>query len=86
MAISSGDKMQAAKEKLAATSEPRQGKGAGMAQERDVAALRREAERLRKELAAAQERANTLATANNSVAKRLDAAIASVKAILARQG
>jgi hypothetical protein len=67
------------------TDEPKKGK-AGMAQDRDVTALKREAERLREQLAAEKERVRTLETANNSVVKRLDAAIESVKAMLSRQG
>jgi hypothetical protein len=72
--------------KPSAGGEPSKGKGAGMAQDRDVAALKREAERLREQLAAEKERVKTLETANSSVIKRLDAAIESVKAILSRQG
>jgi hypothetical protein len=77
--------MHAVKGKPGAADEPKKG-NAGMAQDRDVAALKREAERLREQLAAEKERVRTLETANSSVVKRLDAAIDQVKAILSRQG
>jgi hypothetical protein len=46
----------------------------------------REAERLRTELANEKERVKTLEDTNMQVAERLDAAIESMKEILARQG
>lgn len=77
--------MQAVMGEPGAADEPKKG-NAGMAQDREVAALKREAERLREQLATEKERVKTLETANSSVVKRLDAAIESVKAILGRQG
>lgn len=84
MAKSGGGKMQAARQKRAATGEPEKGKRAATNGDHDVAALQREAERLREELANERERVKTLEHANSRVAERLDAAIESVKAILAR--
>ncbi len=84
MAKSDGDKMQAAGQKRAGTSERRRGSSA--APDRDKATLQREAERLRDELANEKERVKTLQDTNNRVAERLDAAIESMKAILSRQG
>lgn len=52
----------------------------------DIATLERETERLREELASERRRAEKLEDANHRVAARLDEAIESVKAILARQG
>ena len=74
--------MQAAKQKRAAAAEPTN-KGAKMAQDRNAAALKQEAERLRAELALERKRVETLQDANLRVTARLDAAIQSVKAMLA---
>lgn len=76
--------MQAAGQKRAATGDRSKAKGSDDAQ--DVTALKDEAERLRKQLATEQERVRTLETANIRAAERLDAAIQSVKSIIARQG
>lgn len=81
-----GATMQTAIEQQAVAIEPNEGKGTEMAQDRNTAALRREAEHLRQQLATEKERVRTLQSANDSVSKRLNAAIESVKAILARQG
>ena len=77
--------MQAAKQKQAAATEPTN-KGARMAQDRDKAALAQETERLRAELALEKKRVETLEDANHRVSTRLDAAIQSVKAMLASKG
>ena len=77
--------MQAAGQKRAAATEPEK-KGARMAQDRDTAALEQEAERLRAELALEKKRVETLEDANHRVTARLDAAIQSVKAMLASKG
>ncbi len=86
MAKSGGDKMQAAGQKRAAAGEQRKSKGAAEGQAKDVASLQREAERLQQELAAERERVRALQDTNDTVARRLDAAIESVKAIIAKQG
>jgi hypothetical protein len=52
----------------------------------DIATLEHEAARLREELASERERAQRLEAVNMTVAARLDVAIASIKAILERQG
>jgi hypothetical protein len=52
----------------------------------DLATLERETARLREELASERQRAQRLEAANMTVAERLDVAIASIKAILERQG
>jgi hypothetical protein len=52
----------------------------------DLATLEHEAARLREELVSERERAQRLEAANVTVAQRLDVAIASIKAILERQG
>ena len=78
--------MQAAGQKRAAADERRKGAGAAAAEDRDAARLMRETERLRAELANEKERVKTLEDTNIQVAERLDAAIESMKEILARQG
>lgn len=78
--------MQAAGQKRAVAGTRRKSKGTQAAQDRDVASLIREAERLRDELAQERKRVKSLEDANSSVAERLDVAIESVKTILARQG
>jgi hypothetical protein len=85
MAKSGGGKMQAAGHKRAAATEPTN-KGARMAQDRDKAAQAQETERLRAELALERKRVETLEDANHRVTERLDAAIQSVKAMLASKG
>jgi hypothetical protein len=85
MTKSGGEKMQAAGQKRAAADERRKGAGAA-AEDRDTARLMRETERLRAELANEKERVKTLEDTNIEVAERLDAAIESMKEILARQG
>lgn len=77
--------MQAAGQKRAAADERRKSAGAA-AEDRDAARLMRETERLRAELANEKERVKTLKDTNIQVAERLDAAIESMKEILARQG
>lgn len=52
----------------------------------DIATLEHEAARLREELASERQRAQRLEAVNMTVAQRLDVAIASIKAILERQG
>jgi hypothetical protein len=52
----------------------------------EAESLRREAERLREELAIERERTERLHKANISVAARLNAAIASIKQLLERRG
>jgi hypothetical protein len=52
----------------------------------DITTLEHEAARLREELASERQRAQRLEAANMTVAARLDVAIASIKAILERQG
>jgi hypothetical protein len=52
----------------------------------DLATLEHEAARLREELASERQRAEKLEAVNVKVTARLDAAIASIKAILERQG
>ena len=52
----------------------------------DAESLRREAERLREELAIERERTGRLETANITVASKLNAAIASIKQLLERRG
>jgi hypothetical protein len=86
MVKSGGEKMQAAGQKRAVADERRKGTGAAAAGDRDAAKLMREAERLRTELANEKERVKTLEDTNMQVAERLDAAIESMKEILARQG
>ena len=66
--------------------EGRGGKGQPPADDSQIATLEKETERLRAELASERERVRTLEDVNGRVAKRLDAAIQSVKAILGRQG
>lgn len=86
MTKSGGEKMQAAGQKRAAADERGKGAGAAAAEDRDAARLMRETERLRAELANEKERVKTLEDTNIQVAERLDAAIESMKEILARQG
>jgi hypothetical protein len=52
----------------------------------DIATLERETERLKEELASEKQRSAGLEAASTQVAARLDAAIASIKAFLERQG
>lgn len=52
----------------------------------DIATLERETERLKEELASERKRTAGLEAASSQVAARLDAAIASIKAFLERQG
>lgn len=52
----------------------------------DIAALKREAARLRKELKIEQERAQRLEDTNLTVTSRLSKAIASIRELLERQG
>ncbi len=86
MGKSGGDKMRAEEQKRAAVDERKTAKGRSRAEDGDAAAAEHEAARLRAELALERERAKTLADTSNHVAERLDAAIESVKAILAKQG
>jgi hypothetical protein len=60
--------------------------GPAKREEDDIAALKREAERLREELAIERERTQKLEAANSSVASRLNKAIASIRQLLERQG
>ncbi len=85
MVKSGGDKMRAEGARRAAVDERKTPKGEASAKS-GKAAIEREAESLRAELALERERARTLETTSSHVAERLDAAIESVKAILARQG
>jgi predicted nuclease with TOPRIM domain len=73
----------AGEDRAAAVGQGKQGGAHPVA--RDAAALEREAERLRAELAAERERVKVLEDTNSRVAARLDRAIESVKAMLARQ-
>lgn len=78
--------MQTARQKRAGASGQSEAASAAPVGAADTATLKREAERLRNELANERERVKTLQDTNNRVAERLDTAIKSVKAILARQG
>lgn len=86
MGKSGGEKMQAAGQKRAAADERKNTDEPAGQKKRDASVLERETERLRAELAAERERVKVLEEASSSVAARLDRAIESVKAILARQG
>jgi hypothetical protein len=86
MGKSGGDKMRAIGQGRSAGDEGKGGKGKPEAKASELATLERETERLRAELASERERVRTLEDVNGRVAKRLDAAIESVKAILGRQG
>ncbi len=83
---SGGETMQAAAHKRTTDDERDKNNEAAGTGKRNAAALEREAKRLREELAAERERIKVLEEANNSVAARLDRAIESVKALIARQG
>jgi hypothetical protein len=64
----------------------KQAAGPAKREEDDIAALKREAVRLREELAIERERTQKLEAANFSVASRLNKAIASIRQLLERQG
>jgi Domain of unknown function (DUF4164) len=86
MGKSGGDKMRAMGQGRSAGDERKSGKGEPEASESELAILERETERLKAELASERERVRNLEDVNGRVAKRLNAAIESVKAILGRQG
>lgn len=86
MVKSGGDKMRAEGQRRTAVDEGKKPKSEAGAKAGGKAAGQREAEALRAELASERERARSLADTSSHVAERLDAAIESVKAILARQG
>lgn len=80
MGKSGGDKMRSAGQQAGSGEERKKGK-------RDAgASVAAEAERLRAELTSERQRSKALEDTTARVADRLDAAIESVKAILARQG
>ena len=77
--------MRAMEQARAAADEGKKGKRQPEARQAQLATLKREAERLRAELASEQKRVRTLEDTNGRVAERLDEAIQSVKAMLAKQ-
>lgn len=85
MVKSGGDKMRGEGARRAAVDERKKPKSEAGVKSGGKAG-EREADTLRAELALERERARTLEDTSNHVAERLDAAIESVKAILARQG
>jgi hypothetical protein len=86
MVKSSGDKMRGEGARRTAVEERKKPKGEAGVKGGGKVASEREAENLRAELALERERSRTLEDTSTHVAERLDAAIESVKAILARQG
>lgn len=86
MGKSGGDKMRAMGQGRSADGERKGGKGQPELTASELASLERETERLKAELASERERVKSLEDVNGRVAKRLDAAIESVRAILGREG
>jgi len=86
MGKTDGDGRRAPRRQKRASSEEMQQVNDEAGKKGAVAASSREAECLREELARERQRVQELENANARVAERLDAAIESVKAILAKQG